>query len=831
MSTHRPFFGCLTDAGGPRSPGVSYTYRLRGTRAPLFPDLTPEVGGASGEIPLDRGSLRAGAGGVAWSGAALLDFGVDVVLRFGVQVHAAELVFERGSGLAGIEVFRADGDPETFVPVGRLDACGDGRLRVPLGVLARALVVRLHACYRTITLQGLEVWGAVLDGPVLYPVPEILEMLPGGPLSLSALKAIVVEEPASAEALFAARLLADKLREEWRAELPLGRGQGCAIRFVLDGDRGKPERYSLECGPFGVVIRASGRRGLVYGAESLLCLLRGAGPARSIAFCRIDDGPAMEVRGVHMGLPPREEIPFLKRLVRSLLVPMRYNTVFLEFAGGMELERRPEINRAWVEANERAERGEAPPLPHGSMVAGGRCLSKAEVRDLVDSMREYGIEVIPEVQSLSHVQYLTVTYPHIAETEPPRRRGGGEDAEKADALPPERYPHCYCPSLEESYAIVFDLIDEIVEVVRPERYVHMGHDEVYSIGVCERCRGKDPAELFADHVLRVREHLRSKGLGTMIWSDMLQEVTSYRTPPAIARIPRDVVMLDFIWYFHLDKEIEDHLLDAGFRLIMGNMYSSHYPRFSARRRKAGVVGAEVSTWLRVDEHTLATEGKLYDFLYSSAMLWWAGYREELRRSLDYVLAGMIPALRDLVGGRRSPSRSPRSSSSCIPVPDAPLVLCSPRAAGTRRPSSSIVPVGARFDSLVFLHAATANAPRVPWKPLTRIAEYVVRYADGAEARLPVEFGGSLAPLGRAHALPMASPIYRHQGYIGTWLADPVLGLKDGRGEDRCLYAWEWLNPRPGEPVREIDVRACDIESDCALELHAITGVRLEDGAA
>ena len=66
--------------------------------------------------------------------------------------------------------------------------------------------------------------------------------------------------------------------------------------------------------------------------------------------------------------------------------------------------------------------------------------------------------------------------------------------EKADKKPDEFYPHCYCALHDKSYEIIFDLIDEIVDVVKPARYVHMGHDEVYQIGVCERCRNRAPAD-------------------------------------------------------------------------------------------------------------------------------------------------------------------------------------------------------------------------------------------------------------------------------------------------------------------------------------------------
>lgn len=863
--TRAPFFGCLTRPGERAGTGGRYTYRFRGTRESFFPDLLKDAGGESGQIPFDQGSLCAGfedgrqTPGVAWKATSVLDFAVDILLHFDDEVHAAHLVLYQdtgsGSGMASVEVYQQDQDAKTLGPAGRVESGISGqitaeRVDIPLGITARGLLVRLNACYRPIALRGLSVWGAVLSGPVVYPPPRAYDLLGGEPLRLADLEAIVVAGPASPDTLCAATHLAETLRHEMAVELPVRHEAGPTgaarpvVRIHQTGDSKEPEHYQLAASAAGVEVRASGRRGLLYGVETLLGLVRQAGNPPSVPPCRIDDGPAMELRGVHLGLPPREEIPFLKRLVRSLLVPMRYNTVFLEFAGGMELERRPEINRAWIRANQKAERGEAPPFPHGSMVAGGRCLSKAEVRDLVGFMKDLGIEVIPEVQSLSHVQYLTEAYPHIAEREPPRALGAGSDADTADALPPERYPHCYCPSLAESSAIVFDLIDEIVEVVRPERYVHMGHDEVYTIGVCERCRDKDPADLFAAHVLSMRDYLQRKGLGMMIWSDMLQDITSYRTPPAIDSIPRDVVMLDFIWYFHLDRDLENGLLDHGFRVVMGNMYSSHYPRFPRRRRKPGLIGAEVSTWLRVDEYTLGTEGKLYDFPYSAAMVWWDGYREELRRSLDRAITSMMPGLRDRLRGDVAPSRSPGATFVTLPLPDAagdaalaaavgagrrssgalPLLLGAPLVA--RAPREAAVPVGGSFDGLVFVHATTTNAQRVPWQPLTRVAEYVVRYRDGAEIRIPVEYGGAVAPLRRAHADPMASPIYRHQGYIGTYFADPLPEIKDDRGRDLTLYAWEWRNPRPEEPMDSLLLTACGTGTDCALALFALTGVRL-----
>ena len=96
--------------------------------------------------------------------------------------------------------------------------------------------------------------------------------------------------------------------------------------------------------------------------------LRASGDALRVPACAIDDYPASKIRGVHLCLPRREDIPFVKRLIRYVLAPMRMNTLFLEFAAGMRFDRRPEINEAWLRANRKAALGEWPPVPHGDMV-------------------------------------------------------------------------------------------------------------------------------------------------------------------------------------------------------------------------------------------------------------------------------------------------------------------------------------------------------------------------------------------------------------------------------------------------------------------------------
>ena len=72
---------------------------------------------------------------------------------------------------------------------------------------------------------------------------------------------------------------------------------------------------------------------------------------------------------------------------------------------------------------------------------------------------------------------------------------------------------------------------------------------------------------------------------------------------------------------YLTVDIEDTFLPKGFKVAVGNLYSSHYPRFLSRIQKDGMIGGEVSMWLIADEQILAKNGKLWDIMYLSEMLW------------------------------------------------------------------------------------------------------------------------------------------------------------------------------------------------------------------
>jgi hypothetical protein len=796
---------------------------------------------------------------IGWSWSLLMDVGVDICfsLEKSCYVGAVCLSLAEQGSVQAVEILCGPADNQQIC--GRHDArtgetCS-GNITIAVGMATDRIVIRLRPLLTDIILTRLDLIGAVTHGePLIYPTPA-QTCFTGGKMVIGRLERIVRQDD-SDDTAFAAAHLKESLAERFELYLPVmskndAQQDGPAAIFLRIDHTGREEQYAVEVTETAVTLSGSNRISLLYAIDTFAQLADS--DREHIPQGRLIDRPYKPVRGFHFGLPPRESIIFYKRLLRYVLLPLRYNTLLIEFAGGMRFDSHPEISAAWLRANQGARAGQLPAFPHGEMVAGGGLLEKDEVRELVDYARTLGFEVIPEVQALSHVQYITFAHPEIAEVEEGNLLAERMDTRAADQPPSTFYAHSYCPSNERSYEIIFDLIDEIVDVVQPKHYVHMGHDEIYQMALCPLCKDKDPADLYVRHVTRLYDYLEKKGLGMMIWSDMLHATGRYKTHPAIDRLPGDIIMLDFIWYFHLDQDLEDHLLEHGYSTIMGNLYSSHYPRYESRAAKPGMIGGEVSSWCRFDEYTLAKKGKLFDLMYSAEMLWSDRYMADARVIYTEIIQQRIPVIRDAlrgyvklkrqdmmyrplvmppvqrpglpgdlqhwIEGRKMPDQADNSCFTAVHPAEAFDL------SGARRLTNSQldVTVCACFDRLVFLHATADNAVRVAWAPLTVVGVYAVKYADGAVIEIPVEYAGNIWYWSKRYAAPMLHPYYRHQGYQATYMADPVIQARTENGSDLLILGFEWINPHPESEIAEISCRgSSDISAD--ILLFGISGV-------
>lgn len=766
---------------------VTYSYCRRGMEKPYHPDRRTEDE-LLDVYDKENGALFYGQT-VSWRGEELLDNGIDLCVDFSEKIFADHvmLVQENGSKVKSIELFTKKG--KDYVKIGSYAGEGDRNIstkdiRIPVGYYCDNIVIRINGAYENFGIEKLDVLGMCELETKIYPQPENCEISDDVLLINSGDFISAIGE----DAQFAAEYFAEKFREKFSISFEVNKDAGkielCVSEIENDG-------FEIEVNKNMCRITAGGRRGFLYAMDTLISLSDG----KTIKCVKISDKPFMNFRGVHMALPSRENTELLKRIIKYVLVPMRYNTLFLQISGAMRYDNYPEINEAWLKSCEKFEKGEGPKPAHYKFVSRD-IWEKSEVADLCEYIRSFGMEIIPEIQSWGHTQYITTAYPELAEKVD--EKAEEEDLYSADERPAQVYPHCMCPSHPKYYDYIFGVAEEVLDVIKPERFVHMGHDEIYYMALCKKCKSRGAAKLYAEEVTKLNDFVKSHGLTMMLWSDMIQEKSGYKSVRAINHIPRDIVMLDFIWYFHPENDIEDNLLSHGFRVVFGNMYSSHFPRYEHRARKDGIFGAEVSTWVECTEESYALEGKLFDFVYSANMMWSEGYRSDMRLTYNELIKPLIWEMRQRIGELPLEKESQALSFAKRPSNLVPKdALC----CSNENPVCEIS-VESHEGMIGVLHATDKNAERRMWEEAQKVGEYIFVYEDGKSFTSDILYGINILCYNRTYAMPISSFLFRHEGYIGTYYTKPECG-KTADGADYTLYEHYMKNPYPEKKISKL----------------------------
>ena len=260
--------------------------------------------------------------------------------------------------------------------------------------------------------------------------------------------------------------------------------------------------------------------------------------------------PASPVRGICMAAPTPEGLDQFIDFVNNELIPRRLNTIVLRIDYRYKFKSHPEL----IDEN---------------------ALSKKEVRKLVQTCKKGGIKIIPQVNMLGHQSWLTdvgkllEVYPQFNETP-------DIPLDKELKWPNKWGLYClsYCPLHPGVHAVIFDIIDEIVDAFEADAF-HAGMDEVFFLGMDKRCKGRDPAELFAGEVTAIRNHLALNNKKLWIWGDRLidgkttgmgmWEASYNNTYRAIDMIPKDVVIND--WHYERPDPTAAYFALKGFKVI------------------------------------------------------------------------------------------------------------------------------------------------------------------------------------------------------------------------------------------------------------------------
>jgi hypothetical protein len=262
--------------------------------------------------------------------------------------------------------------------------------------------------------------------------------------------------------------------------------------------------------------------------------------------------PPFPVRGFCIAAPIPSGVDQFIKFVNEELAPRKINVMILRVDFNYQYETHPELRDSIA-------------------------LSKADVKKLVNTCKQHGIRLIPQINLLGHQSWAETTYNLL--------RAYPQFDETPHIKMPEKYTwpnpdglYCrsYCPLHPEVHKIVFDIVDELCDAFETDAF-HAGMDEVFYLGDdrCPRCSGRDKAELFAGEVRTIRDHLALKNRGLWIWGDRLIDGKttgiglwegSYNyTHRAVDMIPKDVTICD--WHYERPDKTPVYFAMKGLKVI------------------------------------------------------------------------------------------------------------------------------------------------------------------------------------------------------------------------------------------------------------------------
>jgi len=313
---------------------------------------------------------------------------------------------------------------------------------------------------------------------------------------------------------------------------------------------------------------------------------------------------ANKIKGAHLRIRDAGVTDKLIQYIREGLSPLGVNFLVLEFNPGYNYRCFPE-------------------LADGSF-------GRDEARKIAAAAKEEGIRVVPLFMCFGHQGWrfeknkLLKLHPEFDETPDVPEDG---DAENTPDL--EFYCHSWCASNDDVYKYVFPMMDEIMEDFGADT-LHVGMDEVFTMGECPRCKGKKRADLFTRSVNILHDHIvKEKGWKMIMWGDRLNHAEKlgyhawegdiWDTWHAIDMIPKDIIIAD--WHYEMNEKgfpSIDAFMEKGFTVISASWKDLTQARFlldeALKREKSAkdkgfkgqFAGMIITSWSEVTNELLDT---------------------------------------------------------------------------------------------------------------------------------------------------------------------------------------------------------------------------------
>ncbi|OGV48536.1 MAG: hypothetical protein A2017_16515 [Lentisphaerae bacterium GWF2_44_16] len=159
-----------------------------------------------------------------------------------------------------------------------------------------------------------------------------------------------------------------------------------------------------------------------------------------------------------------------------------------------------------------------------------------EIREMVSYAKKKGLDIIPT----TNLTYITSLFKYD------EMKKYGENGSRFWGSPRGNF----CFSNPEAIEFMEEYLKELAELV-PSKYLHIGGDEAWDVGFCDKCKGNDfsfekEEKLYLDFILKCYDIVKNKINRRMImWDDMFEYY-----PDILSKMPTDIIMAH--WQYQRD---------------------------------------------------------------------------------------------------------------------------------------------------------------------------------------------------------------------------------------------------------------------------------------
>lgn len=316
----------------------------------------------------------------------------------------------------------------------------------------------------------------------LHVIPYPQQIMPGGEYFLiDGILTIVLDKNAGSADMFTAEELIRDLKNNWNIQAEIGTGGTGPVLVLTHRQTPKMiplQGYQLLTSKNKLVIRSNSVEGLFYGTQTFLQVITDDEGLYKVPGMVINDWPDIQQRAVHYDTKHHQDkASYVKSFIKELAA-YKVNMLVWEWEDKFAYPSHPEIGAPGA-------------------------FTIAEMQEFTRYARQYHIQIVPLVQGLGHVSFILKwpQHKHLREIEASNWE--------------------FCPLKEGSYELLFNLWNDALKATPGSEYIHIGSDETYELGTCDRCKLKSEeigrSGLYQLFINKSAAYLQPKGRKVMAW--------------------------------------------------------------------------------------------------------------------------------------------------------------------------------------------------------------------------------------------------------------------------------------------------------------------------